>query len=242
MPNPVENFDRRNHLAKCWENSQGHWVMVPIMAAAAIWGLISNYGPLIDSPLLLLVISKIPKLPLVWALIIFLSGLVFILIEGGFRYQRKQSRLFNERIEGLERSIGNAAVWHEWESRFGVLDINTMAIWSHPINEPLNRHWIITGLTDGITQGCQFRAVEAGAILRSSLYVKKNFPELLNEPDNCSLWCNAILQLVGYERGPEGESSSTTEGRRKSGTINNFPNASKLLCLKLAAEERGFAH
>jgi hypothetical protein len=87
---PIRGYfkTRSRHFSECWKRAKNHWV-ASVVAALAVaysaiveWGQVIRLGNWAD-------VSKWPKLPLPWALVIVLLSLAFIAIEGGYRLQEE---------------------------------------------------------------------------------------------------------------------------------------------------------
>jgi hypothetical protein len=108
------NESRIDYFKLCWEHSRGHKANLAIMIFAAAWGILTTYGPLVDLPF---DVQSIPKMPLTWTLLIILAGMVFVLIEGGYRFRNKTKA----EVERFKAATANAAVWHQCGGRLWII-------------------------------------------------------------------------------------------------------------------------
>src|SRR5689334_540657 len=103
---------RHAYLLKCWKHSKQHTITAVVMLVAGIWSAVSTYGAFFNLPTRY--VATLPKLPVTWAVMIFLAGLVFILIEGGYRVLTTSQKQF----EAIRRKISDTDAWREQASRF----------------------------------------------------------------------------------------------------------------------------
>lgn len=98
------DIGKRAYFSKCWESAKYHWVFAVIGVMSFVYGLIANYGNLVNLPVWLK-IENWPKLPLSWATAIVFAALFLIAIEGGVRFHRATVKSF-ENIGGPDIFIG----------------------------------------------------------------------------------------------------------------------------------------
>lgn len=84
-----EKASRRKYLRDCWKYSAQHWIVATAVTLVALYGFYTDFiSPIVDFPALPF---NIPRLPLLWALVVFLFGILFIVLEGGYRRLQNES-------------------------------------------------------------------------------------------------------------------------------------------------------
>jgi hypothetical protein len=89
------------YLRECTAHSKRNWGVAVTSAVIALYSLAAEIWPFIEAPLPAFTFS-LPKLPLSWAAIIVLAGIIFILIEGGVRLLAKERAEAANRIADME--------------------------------------------------------------------------------------------------------------------------------------------
>lgn len=100
------DITKRYYLSKCWESAKYHLAVAVVAALLFVYGLVSDYGNLVDLPSWLKVDSW-PKLPLPWATAIVFAALSFIAIEGGVRFHRGTVKKFTDDVDRLRNELAN---------------------------------------------------------------------------------------------------------------------------------------
>jgi len=100
------DITKRDYFSKCWESAKYHWAVSVVAALLFVYGLVSDYGNLVDLPSSLRV-DMWPKLPLPWATAIVFAALFFIAIEGGVRFHRDTVKKFTCDADGLRNDLAN---------------------------------------------------------------------------------------------------------------------------------------
>jgi hypothetical protein len=95
-------LNRRQHLERCWEHAQHHWVIGVFLFFVLLYGLYTDYGPFVELPEF-----HLKKLPLPWALVIVCVGLFFIVLEGGYRLQRAEKERWSKELEAVKEKLND---------------------------------------------------------------------------------------------------------------------------------------
>jgi hypothetical protein len=76
---------RKEYLQECLAHGKKNIVLAGVIIVFGAYSLAGNLGAFVDFSGVLF-LQNLPKLPLVWAVIITLCGTLFIVVEGGYRY------------------------------------------------------------------------------------------------------------------------------------------------------------
>ena len=236
MSKSVEKFTRRGFIANCWDYSKGHWLMLPIMAAAVVWGILSEYGPLLDTPWLQSFIARIPRLPLHWALVIFLSGLVFILIEGGYRAMKQQTMDAADKVEALQAAMASSEKWIALSQEFDAIRSHLLHLeWQESDGA---RAWRASHEASGHDYLVEPLVIRAGKLLLHTPRIDQLAPsEVLAAMDPVERWA-LLLMTDGTIEHAGGVGYEMRKGVKVDFTLGEILNAgprSTAMCLRIAA-------
>lgn len=96
--------------------------------------------------------------------------------------------------------------------------------------------WDVSAGTDLQRKSFRIISEEAGSLLSTSAYMKRNFPDLLAEPSPVNLWMRSVCAILDEHLKASGEAYEYGS-RTVSGVVKEIAKKSALACAYLAAKE-----
>ena len=93
----------RQYLKECSDHAQKSKVVVYILSAIAAFGFIQNILPLVNVDTS--VFSRVPRLPVPWALTIFMAGFITVVIVGGYHRAVAEQEKRDHDVKRLEDQL-----------------------------------------------------------------------------------------------------------------------------------------
>ena len=87
--------------------------------------------------------------------------------------------------------------WRQLENSFGAARPFAFC-WSCVTSTGELSQWWVAARDSSHRQECEFRILEAGALLKESEMFSAKYPEINNEPDGGWRWCVAVMNLVEF--------------------------------------------
>jgi hypothetical protein len=117
-------YNWRQYLKECSDHAQNSRVIAYISLAIAAFGFIQNVLPLVNvdtSPL-----SRIPRLPVPWALTIFMAGSAALVIVGGYHRAVAEQTKRDDDVRKLKEQLTDIPRLHVVEGGF-YKDVRTLS-------------------------------------------------------------------------------------------------------------------
>jgi hypothetical protein len=100
--------NRIAYFRECYQRAQHHMGVSIVMVLLSLYSITTTYGPMVAQYAAIeRYVAAIPKLPIGWALVIVLLGLLFIAAEGGYRIRGADAEAHHTGVAQIEKDLGN---------------------------------------------------------------------------------------------------------------------------------------